>query len=90
MTRSRANPIERSEHPNSPRRRALPGWAILLIVMCSVGGITVATHHFGIEADALAKVIFAVAGLVTALGLGAAGAGAAIHRRRHSQNRRNT
>ncbi|MFI5931835.1 hypothetical protein [Actinoplanes sp. NPDC051494] len=91
MTNTRATPAERPERPTPPHHRpTLPGWAIAVIVVCAIGGVTIAAHYLGVEADALAKVIYAVAALVTALGLGlgAVGAGAAVRRRRRSRKRR--
>jgi hypothetical protein len=87
MTRPRASTAARPQRPNPPHRSGLPGWAVLVIVVCAVGGVTIAAHCFGIEAESLAKVILAVTGLVAALGIGAVGAGAA--RRRRSRQRRN-
>lgn len=86
MTRSRSSTTAEPERPHSSHRGGLPSWAIPVIVVSAVGGVTIAAHCFGIEADSLAKVIFAVTGLVAALGIGAVGAGAA--RRRHSRQRR--
>ena len=61
--------------PQPPPRRGreprFPGWAVTLLVVFGVIAGIITAHCFGVEAGDIAKVLYAVAALVTALGIGA-------------------